>query len=427
MSDALLVLFEDDAAGFFEPVAWTRSVARLRVGLWTHRERWARLFSERRTATVVRGYLAEAERACGKWGLVNEAPESDALFVAAAAGRQDLHVPAIRELAPGDALLAGGALLAFRTTAADTPRALGALLEWTGEAPLPTGEADGERLARSLGLRARDVDGVLPRTLVDLMVANADTIYADFPSYEPLLPPPTAADHPAAHLVAPDQIRLAPGVHLAPGVVLDASDGPILVGPRTRIGANSVILGPVAIGPDCLVRPLARVMDGVSLGPVCRVGGEVDATIMQGYSNKQHDGFLGHSYLGSWVNLGAATDTSDLKNDYGPVRVIVAGQEINTGTRGVGSLLGDHTKTGIHTVLNTGTVIGVSCNVFGVGLPPRAVPSFSWGGGDTWQEYRADKAVQVARIVTSRRGVELDAADEAVLRRVHRETAAARG
>jgi UDP-N-acetylglucosamine diphosphorylase/glucosamine-1-phosphate N-acetyltransferase len=170
------------------------------------------------------------------------------------------------------------------------------------------------------------------------------------------------------------------------------------------------------------LKPGTRLLDGVSLGPVCKVGGEVDASIVQGWSNKQHDGFLGHSYVGCWVNLGAATDTSDLKNDYGLVRLTIAGEVRDTGSRHVGSLIGDHAKTAIHTRLNTGTVIGVSANVFCVGFPDRETPSFTWGGGADRQEYRLGKAVRVAAEVTARRGVVFAPADEGLFARLHQET-----
>jgi len=219
---------------------------------------------------------------------------------------------------------------------------------------------------------------------------------------------------------------VADGARIDPGVVLDAREGPILIGAGAEIHANSVIAGPVVMARDCLVKPLSRVYGGVSLGPVSRMGGEVYATVVQGFSNKQHDGFLGHSYLGSWVNLGAATDTSDLRNDYGNVKLELAGGIVDTGRRSVGSLIGDHSKTAIHTRLNTGTVIGVSCNVFAAGIPPRAVPSFSWGGAGAWQEYRLDKALSVAAIVASRREIAFTEADRALFARIHADTAAAR-
>ncbi len=418
MADASLILFEDDRAGWFEPVALTRSVARLRVGVWTHHERWARLFPERDAGVVVRGALAEVEREAGGWEAVNDVPAADTLFVAAALGRHEAWIEAVRSLAPGRALLAGGRLVAMRADADAAPRIGAALAEWIGEGLMPTADGDAADFVRELGLEPRELDAEVPTTLVDLMAANADAIEADFAAYEPLMAPPDPAEFPGVHFLAPERIRLAEGVRLDPGVVLDAREGPILLGPRSEVHAASVIVGPVAVGADGRIKPMSRLSDGVSLGPVTRVGGELDATIVQGFSNKQHDGFLGHSYLGCWVNLGAATDTSDLKNDYGPVRIVLAGRTVDTGRRGVGSLLGDHVKTAIHTRLNTGTVIGPCCNVFGAGVPPRAVPAFSWGGGDEWTAYRADKAVQVAAIVMDRRGRRLGPAEEALLRRI---------
>jgi UDP-N-acetylglucosamine diphosphorylase/glucosamine-1-phosphate N-acetyltransferase len=159
---------------------------------------------------------------------------------------------------------------------------------------------------------------------------------------------------------------------------------------------------------------------------VCKLGGEIEASIVQGFSNKQHDGFLGHSYLGSWVNLGAATDTSDLKNNYGDVRVTIAGRERSTGSQHVGSLIGDHTKTGIHTMLNTGTVVGAFANVFGGGFPPKEIPSFSWGGEGSWQEHRLENACRVAAVVMARRGMEATPVLDRLARRIFEATSARR-
>jgi UDP-N-acetylglucosamine diphosphorylase/glucosamine-1-phosphate N-acetyltransferase len=146
------------------------------------------------------------------------------------------------------------------------------------------------------------------------------------------------------------------------------------------------------------------------------VGGEIENSIMLGYSNKQHDGFLGHSYLGRWVNLGADTNTSDLKNNYGTIRVTLNGEEVNTGRMFLGSLIGDHSKTGINTMLNTGSIIGVAANIFGGGFPPKSIPSFSWGGSDGFETFRLDRALELARTVMGRRKVEFTDADARLLR-----------
>ncbi len=420
-----LILFEDEGAGRFEPVALTRSVASLRSGVWTHRERWEHLLPGRPLGLVARGYLADIEGASGGWAFVNDPPPAaDSTFVSAALGHPTTEgLEAVRDLEPGCALLSEGRLVAARATGVAALCLSGLLVDVAGDGPWPApGAPDWPRQLAELGLRPTDVSARLHTGLVELMATNGATIDADFENFGDLLPAPDAGAFPGVHILGGERIRLAEGVRLEPGVVLDAREGAILLGSGTSIGANSVLVGPVVTGPDCLVRPLSRVTGGVTLGPVCRVGGEVDSTIVQGWSNKQHDGFLGHSYVGSWVNLGAATDTSDLKNDYGPVRIMLGGERVDTGNAHVGSLIGDHSKTGIHTQLNTGTVIGVSSNVFGAGVPVSEVPSFSWGGGRDWQEYRLEKAIRVARTVTSRRGIDFLGADERVFERIHEDS-----
>jgi UDP-N-acetylglucosamine diphosphorylase/glucosamine-1-phosphate N-acetyltransferase len=155
---------------------------------------------------------------------------------------------------------------------------------------------------------------------------------------------------------------------------------------------------------------------------VCKIGGEVDASIFQGYSNKQHDGYVGHAYVGSWCNLGALTTNSDLKNNYSTVRVWTPEGETDTGERFVGVFLGDHAKTAIGTVLNTGTVIGFCANVVSTGFPPKHVPSFSWGGSQGLAPYDLEKAIAVARLVMQRRQVALEPADEVLFRALHAES-----
>jgi UDP-N-acetylglucosamine diphosphorylase/glucosamine-1-phosphate N-acetyltransferase len=150
----------------------------------------------------------------------------------------------------------------------------------------------------------------------------------------------------------------------------------------------------------------------VSIGKVCKIGGEVEDTIVHPYTNKQHSGFLGHSYLGSWINIGADTNNSDLQNNYGPITVQVNGRRINSGKQFVGLMMGDHSKTAINTMFNTGTVIGFSSNVFGAEFPPKYFPSFGWGGNESMQEYKLSKAIETAKAVFARRDKQFSAEDE---------------
>lgn len=226
---------------------------------------------------------------------------------------------------------------------------------------------------------------------------------------------PTAS---GAHVVNPGNIIAGTGCSIKPGVVLDASRGPIILGNNVEVMANAVVVGPCFIGDHSTIKIGAKIYEKTSIGAWCKVGGEVEGSIILGFSNKQHDGFLGHSYLGQWVNLGADTNTSDLKNNYGQVRVTFPWGQANSGTMFLGSLIGDHSKAGINTMLNTGTVIGVGANVFGGGFPPKSIPSFAWGGSDGFVEYDRDKAIQTARTVMLRRKITMTDAEEKLLRSI---------
>ena len=171
----------------------------------------------------------------------------------------------------------------------------------------------------------------------------------------------------------------------------------------------------------------ARIYGETSIGPGCKIGGEIAETIVHGFSNKQHEGFVGHSYLGEWVNLGAGTDTSDLKNNYSTVRVRLHREIVDSGEMFVGLFMGDHSKCGIGTTFNTGTVVGTCCNIFGSDYPPKYIPSFLWGGSAGFEEHDPDRALETARRAMRRRGREPGAELEAVLRKVYEITSDSRG
>ncbi len=214
------------------------------------------------------------------------------------------------------------------------------------------------------------------------------------------------------------QIYIGKGSKIKPGVVLDAEKGPIYIGKNVVIEPNSVIQGPVFIGDNSIIRPLSIIKEGTTIGGCSRIGGEITNSIIQGYSNKQHFGFLGHSYIGMWCNLGAGTNNSDLKNNYSSVKVYVEGKKRDTGLRFLGLIMADHSKSSIGTQFNTGTVVGVSCNIFGQGFPPKYIPSFSWVDTKELKEYDLDKAIKTAKIVMSRRNKDLSSSEEKLLRDV---------
>ncbi len=226
-----------------------------------------------------------------------------------------------------------------------------------------------------------------------------------------------AVVQPGAVLVAREQIHLAPGATIRAGAILNASDGPIYIGSGAVVSEGAVLVGPVAVGERAEVRVGAHLRNCV-VGPWVKLGGEVHTTIVHSYSNKAHEGFLGHAYIGRWCNLGAGTTCSNLRNDYGPVTLYneALGTFEPTGRRFLGLFMGDHTKTSIGTTFNTGTVVGVSCNLYGPGFHARYVPSFSWGSpADGYVPFRLEKALRVAEAVMARRQHMLDEAERAVL------------
>ena len=253
----------------------------------------------------------------------------------------------------------------------------------------------------ALSTKKESCDAAVIRYLWDLINNNAAMIAADF-TYEK---PPGNRNYEGVHLVNPNRISIGKDSTIKPGVVLDSEHGPVIIGDKVTVMSNAVIEGPCYIGNHSVIKAGAKIYGGTSIGPVCKAGGEIEASIIQGYSNKQHDGFLGHSYIGEWCNLGADTNTSDLKNNYGTVRVTLNDQEIDTGSLFVGLMMGDHSKSGINTMFNTGTIVGVSSNVFGAGFPPKTIPSFAWVESRDVQGYRLDKAIEVARAVMARRDV----------------------
>jgi UDP-N-acetylglucosamine diphosphorylase/glucosamine-1-phosphate N-acetyltransferase len=253
------------------------------------------------------------------------------------------------------------------------------------------------------GWKARRIDGALLDSVWRLVAENPGRLVADLAREAAsrggveLLPEGTwkLGSHP---------VMLGAGVTIEPGAVFDAREGPIKLADDVEVRAGCRLGGPLYVGPS--TRLLGGDIGSSSIGPVCRVRGEVEDTVVLGYTNKAHDGFLGHSCLGRWVNLGALTTNSDLKNNYGPVRLGGPDGPIETGLTKLGCLLGDHVKTAIGTRINTGTVIGAGSNVFGEALPPRWVHPFSWGSGEDAQPYALDRFLAVARRVFERRDVE---------------------
>lgn len=211
--------------------------------------------------------------------------------------------------------------------------------------------------------------------------------------------------------------------------ILNTTGGPIYIGKGAEVMEGCMLRGPIAIGDRTQIKMGAKIYGPSAFGPDCRVGGEVNNCVLQGLSNKGHDGFLGNSVLGEWCNLGADTNNSNLKNNYGPVRMWSYAEEamVDTGLTFCGLVMGDHSKSGINTMFNTGTVVGACSNVFGSGFPPKHIPSFSWGGADGFDEYELTKALISMRRVMERRALTPSPEDERVISHLFGITASHRG
>lgn len=204
-------------------------------------------------------------------------------------------------------------------------------------------------------------------------------------------------------LINREGIKFGKNVTIYPFVIIDAETGSVFIDDNVTIYPFSYIKGPVYIGKNSIIKPHSKIYNGVSIGEVSKIAGEVEESIVYGFSNKQHEGFLGHSFIGEWVNLGAMTTNSDLKNTYGGVKIEINGKKIDTNRTFLGLLMGDHSKSGIMTMFNTGTVVGFSSNIFGSEYQKKFIPSFSWGKDDI---YNLDKAMETAKRVMARRDKE---------------------
>lgn len=222
------------------------------------------------------------------------------------------------------------------------------------------------------------------------------------------------------HLLSSQDVWLADDVRLEPTAVLDAGAGPIVLDRGVRVMPHAYLAGPLYVGAGTLIKAGARIYGDTSLGAICKVAGEVGESTFADFVNKQHEGFIGHAVLGSWVNLGADTTCSDLKNNYGPVRVDLGRGAIDSGLRSVGLLMGEHSKSAIGTHFNTGTCVGLACNVFADGFPPKYLPNFTWGDSAECI-HDPSRALATARWVMARRGVVLGPGHEALFRDLARQ------
>jgi UDP-N-acetylglucosamine diphosphorylase/glucosamine-1-phosphate N-acetyltransferase len=414
----LTCVFEDSAFLDLYPLTRTRTACQLRSGRRTLLETIVDSLGTNRVVVHCRPELADVVREETDLPVNRVAEGLDVLFVnGRTIARTADDLKPVLNVARGQTptvFLAGGELVAA----------------WAPSSTLPSGRLSEPRIDRSSfgDFAVVDLPGATLATRIwELLQYIGESIALDFAALSHginIYERPDTRISDRAHLVHGEQIFTGTGAEIRSGSVLDASHGPIIIDRDAAIMENAVLRGPVSIGERSVVKAGAH-LESCVIGPRCKVAGEVHDSVMHSYSNKSHAGFLGNSYLGSWVNLGADTNTSNLKNDYGIVSAFneATGEMEKTGGIFAGLVMGDHSKCGISSMFNTGTVIGVSCNLFGAGYYPRYVPSFLWGGSDGgFVAYRLEKALQVADIVMRRRDRELSPANRELLSYVYSAT-----
>ena len=378
------ILFDGPARIALLPFTYTRPVADIRIGILTIREKWEKYLGST-TTTLTEEYLSD------KYPMVEL--EENVMINASYLPNANL-VEIISNLKSNQAVFKGDAVIAFFTNDSQE-------------------EVDFDQYE----IIEITEDCITVEHTWDIFAKNDAAIREDFALLtEDKTSQPISK---TVNVISPENIFVEEGAKME-FVTLNASTGPIYIGKNTEIMEGSVIRGPFALCEEAQVKLATKVYGATTVGPHCRIGGEINNSVLFGYSNKGHDGFLGNSVLGEWCNIGADSNNSNLKNNYEEVKLWSFETEsfAKTGLQFCGLMMGDHSKCGINTMFNTGTVVGVSANIFGSGFPRNFVPSFSWGGASGFVTYQTHKAFEVAKIAMGRRDVEFTDQDKSILEHV---------
>jgi UDP-N-acetylglucosamine diphosphorylase / glucose-1-phosphate thymidylyltransferase / UDP-N-acetylgalactosamine diphosphorylase / glucosamine-1-phosphate N-acetyltransferase / galactosamine-1-phosphate N-acetyltransferase len=397
-------IFEDEGFQNFLPLVYLRPVYELRCGILTLREKIESHLSNHNLILHTRNYLKEFVQEENPKVLVNRFDDINILFV-------------------------NGRLMIGKDSASQIKKLKENSILFSDDGSVIAANLSGDNLKKLI----KDKNEFLPFHILgnrvesklklikypwQLINVNGSEIVNDYDLIVKKVQKIELRKYPSVEFKNKKNIFIAKDSVVDPFVFLDASEGPVYIGKRARIMSHTYIQGPAYIGDNSIIKSGASIYRNTSIGEVCRIGGEVESSIIHSYSNKQHEGFLGHSYLGSWINIGADTNNSDLKNNYENISVLLNGKPVDTGSQFVGLIMGDHSKTAINTMFNTGTIVGVSCNIFGSGFPQRYIPSFSWGGSDFLKSYDVNKSLNTAKIVLCRRNKNLTLNNENLLRKV---------
>ena len=404
-----ICIFEDAKYKDFLPLVYFRPVCHLHCGAFSLRERTERLFPGVQTVFQMRDELAEIMSEHYSSLIVNSMPAEDTWFINGRVLSDENLVKLVRTNSRVQKVYIQGDNLAAAYIKREN------LSQFAGS-------FSNRSVDELSNIPAEIFSGTIVHYPWDLVNHTAEEIERDFSRLK-IKNKIAGKIYRGSHLINKKNIIIGRGSAIKPGAVLDAERGAIIIGKNVVVMPNAVIEGPVFIGDNSTIKIGAKIYHGTSIGKWCKVGGEVEASIIQSYSNKQHEGFLGHSYLASWVNLGADTNTSDLKNNYSAVRVQINGRMIDSGNQFVGLTMGDHSKSGINVMFDTGTVVGISGNIYGAGLPPKFVPSFAWGSEKDFTIYDLDRSLDTMRKVMARRSVKMTPGYEKLVRKIYADTA----
>ena len=385
------ILFDDDVRDRLLPLTFTRPVGELRVGILTIREKWERFLNIDRISYITQDYL------------IDKFPihiESDNIVINGSVLPSPQLVQLISELEPNEAILKDGELIATRLDERQFEHLI-----------------NNEEIDELGGFDAGETHFLKINYLWDIFRINGDAIQEDFELLtKNRVSQPISSTN---QVIAPENIFVEEGATVE-CAILNASTGPIYIGKNATIMEGAIIRGGLGLCDNATIKMGAKIYGPTTVGPFSKVGGEVGNSVLIGYSNKGHEGYMGNSVLGEWCNIGADTNTSNMKNNYDTVRLwdYSSGRFISSGLQFCGLIMGDHSKTGINTMLNTGTVVGVSANVFGAGYPRNFIPSFSWGGTKGLTTYKTQKAFETAERMMARRNREFDETEKKILEKV---------
>ena len=368
-----IILSDFEAHLRFAPLSLTRPIGDIRVGLFTNLERWSILLPDDHIGFQSESYLRDEFEELNDGKIVNACIIPNEDFVASIVYLED-----------NCRLMLGNNTMAISGTGKN-------IINYKGEMP------------------------ILINNRWELLSVNATAISNDIDLIKESI---------SYQKIPKDVIVIGPkdSIYLEEGAILSActlnsKEGPIYISKGAEVMEGALIRGPFALCENAVVKMGAKIYGASTIGPFCKVGGELSNVIFQSYSNKGHDGFLGNSYIGEWCNLGADTNVSNLKNNYDSVRSYCyeKKEEVNTGLQFLGLFMGDHSKTGINSMFNTGAVVGVSCNLYGAGFFPKHTLSFSWGEPNALEPFRIEKSLEYANKMMERRSEKLSAEEENIL------------